>query len=136
MSTNFAQEQRTGPRYLVSLPVRVEWDDDASGKHVVAEGATENVGPTGALVHLQNQLPSVGSRIQLIVLDESGQKLQAVAEVLRLERNPVQPLAALQLVNAMDEWQGLIWQPSAPRVSAAKGKEALAGGEEDDEADH
>ena len=115
MSTDFVIENRTGPRYLVNLPVRAEWDDDESGEHIVAEGETENVGPNGALVHLP-QLPDVGSRVQLSVLDGEGYKLQAVAEVLRLERNPAQPLAALQLIDAMDEWRGLIWEPSAPSV--------------------
>jgi hypothetical protein len=109
-------EQRTGPRYLASLLVRAEWDTD-EGKHVVAEGTTENVGPEGALVHLQRELPNVGSRVQLVVLNEEGQKLQVVTEVLRLERNAAHPLAALQLLDAADEWRGLVWEPAAPRIS-------------------
>ncbi len=114
MTTNYASEQRTGPRYVVSLPVRAEWDDERSGEHVVVEGETENVGPAGALVHL-HQLPLVGSRVQLAVLDETegSTKVQAVAEVLRVERNPAQPLAALQLMNATEEWRGLVWQHAA-----------------------
>lgn len=115
MSSNFTAEQRSGPRYMISLPVRAEWDDDQSGEHIVAEGETENVGPEGALVHLP-QLPSVGSRVQLIVLEGEKSKLETVAEVLRLERNPAQPLAALQLINATDEWRGLVWEPSNPRL--------------------
>jgi hypothetical protein len=115
MSSNFPTEQRSGPRYMISLPVRAEWDDDASGEHIVAEGETENVGPEGALVHLP-QLPNVGSRVQLIVLEGAASKLETVAEVLRLERNPAQPLAALQLINATDEWRGLVWEPSNPRL--------------------
>lgn len=114
MSSNHTTEQRTGPRYLVSLAVRAEWDDDASGDHVVVEGETENVGPEGALVHL-NQLPDVGSRVQLVVLDGERYRIQAVAEVLRIQRDPGHPLAALQLISAMDEWRGLVWEASAPR---------------------
>ena len=111
MALNYAGEQRTGPRYVVSLPVRAEWDDEGSGEHVVVEGETENVGPAGALVHL-HQLPAVGSRVQLAVLDETegSTKLQTVAEVLRVERNPAQPLAALQLVNADEEWRGVVYE--------------------------
>lgn len=112
MVSNFSVEHRTGARYVISVPVRAEWDDDASGEHIVVEGETENVGPEGALVHLR-QLPDVGSRVQLIVPDASGLELRAVAEVLRLERNPAQPLAALQLVDATDEWRGLVWEPAA-----------------------
>ena len=112
-------EQRTGPRYLVALPVRAEWDENASGKHVVAEGTTENIGPQGALVHLP-QLPAVGSRVELMVLDKAGAepRLQVPAEVLRLERNPAQPLAALQLIDATDEWRGLVWEPAKLLMNA------------------
>jgi len=110
-------EQRTGPRYLAAIPVRAEWETEEGG-HVVAQGTTENVGPEGALVHLERELPDVGSRVQLAVLNEGGQKLQVVTEVLRLERNPAHPLAALQLLSAMDEWRGLVWEPSAPRFNS------------------
>jgi hypothetical protein len=119
MSQNVV-EQRSGPRYVAYFPVRAEWDDE-TGAHVVAEGETENVGPAGALVHL-HRLPSVGSRVQISVLEEDEDRvedaplkvrLQAVAEVLRVERNPVQPLAALQLMNASDEWIGLVWEPAS-----------------------
>jgi hypothetical protein len=122
-------EQRTGPRYLASLVVRAEWDD-AEGGHVIAEGTTENVGPEGALVHLQDRLPDVGSRVQLAVLDEEGEKLQlrVITEVLRLERNPGHPLAALQLLDAQDEWRGLVWEPAAPTVSTPPARD-----EDDDE---
>lgn len=121
MSGNIG-EQRSGPRYLVNLPVRAEWDSD-SGEHVSIEGETENVGPAGALVHLP-QLPDVGSRVQLTVLDAQGMKLEAAAEVLRLERNPAQPLAALLLIDATDEWRGLVWEPAAPRVRVAADDES------------
>ncbi|HKR01642.1 MAG TPA: PilZ domain-containing protein [Pyrinomonadaceae bacterium] len=116
MARHISPEQRTGPRYLASLLVRAEWDTD-EGKHVVAEGTTENVGPEGALVHLQRELPDVGSRVQLLVLNEEGQRLQVVTEVLRLERNAAHPLAALQLLDATEEWRGLVWEPAAPRVT-------------------
>ncbi|MGI9105801.1 MAG: PilZ domain-containing protein [Pyrinomonadaceae bacterium] len=115
MSQNFSTDLRTGPRYVISLPVRAEWDDDASGRHIIVEGETENVGPMGALVHLE-QLPDVGSRVQIVVLKEGEPPVSAVAEVLRIERNPAQPLAALQLMNASDEWRGLVWEPSAPHL--------------------
>ena len=110
MSASFV-EQRTGPRYMVHIAVRAEWDDERSGEHVVVEGETENIGPQGALVHLE-RLPDVGSRVRVIVPDAEGHTVEAVAEVLRLERNPVQPLAALQLLGETDEWRGLVWEPA------------------------
>lgn len=128
MPRNVISDLRTGPRYLASLAVRAEWTS-ADGAHV-AEGTTENIGPEGALVHLPRELPDVGSRVQLAVMGEEGETLQVVTEVLRLERNAAHPLAALQLLDAMDEWRGLIWEPAAPRVSQASEQD-----EENDEDD-
>lgn len=128
MARQMETENRSGPRYLASLEVKAEWDD-TSGMHVVAEGTTENVGPEGTLVHLPRQLPEVGSRVRLEVLNESGEKLQVIAEVLRIERHPGHPLAALQLLGETDEWKGLIWEPAAPRVTPPPEPEG-EGGEE------
>jgi hypothetical protein len=127
MSFNFT-EHRSGPRYLVHINVRAEWDDEKSGEHVVVEGETENIGPSGALVHFE-RLPDVGSRVQLIVPGAEGRALETVVEVLRLERNPVQPLAALQLLGETDEWRGLVWEPAGIR-------EREANENEDDEYEH
>jgi hypothetical protein len=107
---------RSGPRYLAAFEVRAEWDEPG-GTHIVAQGMTENVGPEGTLVHLPQKLPQVGSRVRLEVQSEDGKKLQVVAEVLRIERNPGHPLAALQLLGETEEWKGLIWEAAAPRVA-------------------
>lgn len=122
-------DPRSGPRYLVSFEVRAEWDEPG-GAHVLSEGTTENVGPEGTLVHLPKKLPEVGSRVRLEVHGEEGRKLQVVAEVLRVERNPGHPLAALQLLGETDEWRGLIWEPAAPRVFAP-----LAADDEEEESE-
>ena len=126
-------EPRSGPRYLATLEVRAEWDD-SDGAHIVTEGTTENVGPAGTLVHLPRRLPEVGGRVRLEVQDQEGKKLHVVTEVLRIERNPGHPLAALQLLDQSDEWRGLIWEPSAPRVSASP-SEDLDDDEDEDEED-
>jgi hypothetical protein len=117
MTRQIETEIRSGPRYLVSFEVRAEWDEPG-GTHVMSEGITENVGPQGTLVHLPRKLPDVGSRVRLEVQGGDGQKLQVVAEVLRIERDPGHPLAALQVLGETDEWRGLIWEPAAPRVTA------------------
>src|ERR1041384_3343114 len=122
-------ENRSGPRYLASLEVKAEWDEP-SGTHIIAEGTTENVGPEGTLVHLPRQLPDVGSRVRLEVLNESGERLQVIAEVLRIERHPCHPRAALQLLGETDEGKGLIWEPAAPRVAPPPPDPEGEGGEE------
>ena len=132
MPRQIESDSRSGPRYLVSFEVRAEWDEP-EGSHVVSEGTTENVGPEGTLVHLPKRLPDVGSRVRLEVHGEDGQTLQVIAEVLRIERNPGHPLAALQLLGETDEWRGLIWAPAAPRVTTPKPVIEDDDDEEDDE---
>lgn len=132
MARYISMENRSGPRYLTSLVVQAEWET-AEGSHIVAEGTTENVGPEGALIHLQRDLPDVGSRVQLSVLGQEGRKLKVVTEVLRLERNAAHPLAALQLLDATDEWRGLIWEPAAPRIIE---RAETVEDEEEDEIEH
>jgi hypothetical protein len=125
-------EHRSGPRYLAALEVRAEWDE-SDGAHIVTEGTTENIGPEGTLVHLPRRLPEVGGRVRLEVQDQEGKKLLVVTEVLRIERNPGHPLAALQLLDQTDEWRGLIWEPSAPRVSAPPSGDQNEDEDEDEE---
>ena len=132
MPRQMETESRSGPRYLASLEVKAEWDEP-SGTHIVAEGTTENVGPEGTLVHLPRQLPDVGSTVRLEVHGESGEKLQVIAEVLRIERHPGHPLAALQLLGETDEWRGLVWEPAAPRITPPPPPEIE--GEEGEEAE-
>src|SRR5687768_10696257 len=130
MPRPISNDTRTGPRYLAAVGIRAEWDTKV-GAQIGAEGETENIGPEGALVHLPQGLPGVGSSVRLLGLGETGAKLQVDAEVLRIERNPGHPLAALQLLDATDEWRGLVWEPAAPQLSTP----ASDGGEDDDEDD-
>src|SRR5213080_4510416 len=111
-------DNRGGPRYVHAFPIRAEWDTN-DGVHVVAEGETENVGPEGTLIHLQRDLPPVGGRVNLLVMGDEGEKLRVIAEVLRIERNPAHPQAALQLLGETDEWRGVVWEQAAIQASTA-----------------
>ena len=109
-------ENRSGQRYIHAFPIRAEWDTN-DGIHIVAEGETDNVGPEGTLIHLQRDLPPVGGRVNLLVLGDHGEKLRVIAEVLRIERNPSHPQAALQVVGETDEWRGLVWEEAGIKMS-------------------
>jgi len=112
-------ESRSGPRYVAAFPIRAEWDTE-DGVHIVSEGETENIGPEGTLVHLLRELPPVGSRVSLLVLGEDGEKLRVIAEVLRIERNPGHPQAALQLLGETDEWRGIVWKEAEIKMHEAE----------------
>ena len=101
-----------------AFPIRAEWDTN-DGVHIVAEGETENIGPEGTLVHFVRELPPVGGRVNLRVLDEKGEKLSVIAEVLRIERNPSRPQAALQLLGETAEWRGLVWEEAGQKMAEA-----------------
>ena len=124
-------DNRQGPRYLATIEVRAEWDEP-DGAHVVTEGETENVGPEGTLLHLPKKLPQVGSRVVLEVNSETGQKLQVIGEVLRIERNPSHPQAAVSLLGETDEWRGMIWEPAAPKIAPPPPPPSEEGEDEDD----
>jgi len=119
MPQNSLTNSRSGPRYIAAFPVRAEWDTD-DGVHIVSEGETENIGPEGTLVHLLRELPPVGSRVSLLVLGEDGEKLRVIAEVLRIERNPGHPQAALQLLGETDEWRGIVWKEAEIKMHEAE----------------
>lgn len=118
MPQNQIIDSRSGPRYVAAFPIRAEWDTD-DGVHVVSEGETENIGPEGTLVHLQRELPPVGGRVSLLVLGDDGEKLRVIAEVLRIERNPAHPQAALQLLGETDEWRGVVWKEAEIKMHEA-----------------
>ncbi|MDX6577678.1 MAG: hypothetical protein QOE96_3631 [Blastocatellia bacterium] len=113
-----AIDHRSGPRYVAAFPIRAEWDT-TEGVHIIAEGETDNVGPEGTLIHFQRELPPVGGRVNLLVLGDDGEKLRVIAEVLRIERNPSHPQAALQVVGETDEWRGLVWEEAGIKMSEA-----------------
>jgi hypothetical protein len=109
-------ENRSGQRYVAAFPIRAEWDTN-DGTHIVAEGETDNVGPEGTLIHFQRELPPVGGRVNLQVLGDGVERLRVIAEVLRIERNPSHPQAALQVVGETDEWRGLVWEEAAIKMA-------------------
>jgi hypothetical protein len=111
-------EQHNGQRFLVNLPVHAEWREEGTGKQVVAEGTTENVGPDGAMVTLA-QLPAVGSHIRLSVAGTRGSHIETVAEVVRLVRDLRQPLASLSIIKAKKEWRGRVWEQARIQATQA-----------------
>ena len=123
-------EQNNGQRFLVNLPVHAEWREESTGKQVVAEGTTENVGPDGAMVSLA-KLPAVGSHIRLSIAGARGSHIETVAEVVRLVRDLRQPLASLSIIKAKKEWRGMVWEPA--RIQATKATEPVEAKDKRDE---
>ena len=90
-------------RIIASMPVKASWVDD-SGETVNVEGLTENVGETSALVNLET-LPPVGSEVRLRIMEENKTIIDVVTNVIRVERDPSKPMAALSIVENMKKWK-------------------------------
>jgi hypothetical protein len=113
------QERRSGTRFVVSFPIRVEWKDE-NGSKFVEEGLTENVSPEGALIYLPRTLPAVGSKVNLTVTENADDEVTVKAQVLRLERNPSHPQAALHLTDSIRLWKKKVWGLAAELSAAQK----------------
>jgi len=91
-------------RIMASLTVQASWVDAETGKTVSINGMTENLGETSALVNLE-VLPPVGSEVKLRIFDEEKTLIEVPTQVIRVERDPSKPLAALSVVENLKKWK-------------------------------
>jgi len=91
-------------RIIASMPIRASWVDAASGETINVEGLTENIGETSALVNLDT-LPPVGSEVRLRLLEENKTIVEVSANVIRVERDPSKPMAALSISEGLKKWK-------------------------------
>ena len=91
-------------RIMASLTVQASWVDAETGKTVSVNGMTENLGETSALVNLEI-LPPVGSEVKLKIFDEEKTLIEVPTQVIRVERDPSKPLAALSVVENLKKWR-------------------------------
>jgi hypothetical protein len=85
------------------MPVKASWVD-ANGETVSVEGLTENVGESSALVNLET-LPPVGSEVRLKILEENKTIIDVTTRVIRVERDPSKPMAALSILENVKKWK-------------------------------
>jgi len=93
-------------RIIANLPIQASWVDSASGELVLITGTTENVGASTALVNLE-VLPPVGSAVKLRILDEDRSLIEVSTQVIRVERDPSKPLAALTISENVKNWKNV-----------------------------
>ncbi|MCA1590927.1 MAG: hypothetical protein LC730_06530 [Acidobacteria bacterium] len=91
-------------RILANMPVKASWVDEESGEKISVGGVTENIGETSTLVNLE-VLPPVGSEVKLTILDEDKPIIEVGSQVIRVERDPSKPLAALSIVQNLKKWK-------------------------------
>jgi hypothetical protein len=91
-------------RIMANLRVQASWIDKVTGNLVLVEGLTENIGESSALVNLET-LPPVGSEVSLRVIDEEKTLIEVPTEVIRVERDPSKPLAALSIAQNLKNWK-------------------------------
>ncbi len=91
-------------RVLAKLQARISWMDEDSKENVSILGETENVGESTALVNLE-VLPKVGSDVKIRLMDEGRTIIETFAKVIRVERDPSSPQAALSIVENIKKWR-------------------------------
>ena len=91
-------------RILANMPVKASWIDEESGKKVNVLGTTENIGESSALVNLE-VLPPVGSEVKLRIFEEEKTIIEVSTKVIRVERDPSKPLAALSVLANLKKWK-------------------------------
>lgn len=91
-------------RIMASLQVQASWVDSKTGNLVFVNGTTENLGENSALVNLE-VLPPVGSEVNLRIFDEEKTIIEVPTQVIRVERDPSKPLAALSVLENLKKWQ-------------------------------
>lgn len=91
-------------RILANMPVRASWVDGESGETINVDGITENVGESSTLVNL-DVLPPVGSEVKLTILEEDKPVIAVATQVIRVERDPSKPLAALSVSENIKKWK-------------------------------
>lgn len=91
-------------RITASMPVEVRWKDAESGELIRVEGLTENIGETSALVNL-DKLPPVGSEVKLKIFEDKKPIIEVATQVIRVERDPSKPLAALSVMDNLKKWK-------------------------------
>lgn len=91
-------------RIMANLTVQATWIDAESGQKISVNGFTENLGETSALVNLET-LPPVGSQVKLRIYDEEKTIIEVPTEVIRVERDPSKPLAALSISENLKKWK-------------------------------
>ena len=94
----------THHRIMANLTVQASWTDAESGDTVSVNGFTENVGEASALVNLDT-LPPVGSEVKLRIFDEEKTIIEVPTQVIRVERDPSKPLAALSVLDNLKKWK-------------------------------
>ncbi|MCO6510346.1 MAG: PilZ domain-containing protein [Aridibacter famidurans] len=94
-------------RIQARLQAQVSWVDEDSDERVSILGHTENVGESNALVNI-NVLPKVGSSVKLRLFDEDKHIIEIPATVIRVERDPSKPQAALAIVKNIKKWKNKV----------------------------
>ena len=103
-------------RILANMPVKASWIDEESGKRINVLGTTENIGESSALVNLETR-PPVGSEVKLRILDEEKTLIEVSTKVIRVERDPSKPLAALSVLVNLKKWKDVAMEAAQEWVT-------------------
>ncbi|MEZ5306002.1 MAG: PilZ domain-containing protein [Pyrinomonadaceae bacterium] len=91
-------------RIFARLDVEVSWQDSVSGQKRKVTGNTVNIGSSSAFVSIHT-LPPVGEPVSLRIFKGDKELLLTKARVIRVERDPAKPKAALNIEKDFSKWK-------------------------------
>ncbi len=91
-------------RIFARLEAKLSWEDSSIGQVRTISGVTENLGSNNALV-VVDVLPPVAEVITLSLSDKGKEFISVQARVMRVERNPAKPKAALIIEKNLEGWR-------------------------------
>ena len=105
--TSIADTVHPGKRVFAKLDAKVSWMDSSLGETLTVYGNTENLSGNSVLVGVE-VLPPVGEPVSITLYDGKKEIITVSATVIRVERDPAKPKAALSIGKDIDKWQNKV----------------------------
>ena len=102
--SSVAEDSHPGRRVFARLDAKVSWKDDSLGESLTVYGSTENLSGNSVLVGVE-VLPPVGQTVSITLFDSKKELITTPAQVIRVERDPAKPKAALAIGKDVTQWQ-------------------------------
>ncbi|MEJ7700314.1 MAG: hypothetical protein WKF71_11805 [Pyrinomonadaceae bacterium] len=90
---------------MASLTVEASWTDAESGEKISVNGMTENLGRERARSSIWKFCRRSEAKFSLRIFDEEKTIIEVPTQVIRVERDPSKPLAALSIVENLKKWK-------------------------------
>jgi hypothetical protein len=104
---SYIEESQPARRIFARLDAKVSWKDRVLRESINVYGQTVNLSENSVLVGVE-VLPPVGQPVEVTLSDGDKDIITISAEVIRVERDPAKPKAALGIGKDRSKWQEIV----------------------------